>query len=84
MRTVPRTSFILAIVLVPLVLAAIPRTALAQTDEIQVYDAEIEEPASFNIMVHNNFTPDGRRLRPFPGDIIPNDSDNGAAEWRTA
>jgi hypothetical protein len=62
-------------------LAAIPRTALAQTDEIQVYDAEIEEPGVVNIMVHNNFTPDGRKAPAFPGDIIPNDSDNGAAEW---
>jgi len=55
--------------------------AHAQTDEIQVYDAEIEEPGVFNIMVHNNFTPIGRQTPVFPGGIIPNDSDNGAAEW---
>jgi hypothetical protein len=63
------------------VFAAIPVATRAQTDEIQVYDAEIAEPGIFNLMVHNNFTPIGRTTPAFPGAIIPNDSDNGAAEW---
>ena len=46
--------------------AAIPAVAHAQTDEIQVYDAEIEEVGKFNIMVHSNFTPIGRKTPDFP------------------
>ena len=53
----------------------------AQTDEIQVYDAEIAEPGTFNLMVHTNFTPVGRKEPAFPGAIIANNSVNGAAEW---
>src|SRR5579862_9711475 len=59
----------------------LPALALAQTDEIQVYDAEIAEPGIFNLMVHTNFTPIGRKTPVFPGAIIPDDSVNGAAEW---
>ncbi|HLJ23894.1 MAG TPA: hypothetical protein VKT71_07270 [Candidatus Acidoferrales bacterium] len=62
-------------------LFASPAKMLAQTDEIQVYDAEIEDQGKFNIMVHNNFTPIGRKTPDFPGGIIPNHSDNGAVEW---
>ncbi len=64
-----------------LALFALPTTTFAQTDEIQVYDAEIEELGKFNVMVHNNFTPAGRTTPDFPGGIIPNHSDNGAVEW---
>jgi hypothetical protein len=72
---------ICAIVLTFVSLLAVSKTSLAQTDEIQVYDAEIEEPGVFNLMVHTNFTPIGRKTPVFPGAIIPNDSVNGAAEW---
>jgi len=34
-------------------------SAFAQTDEIQVYDAEIAETGVLNLMVHNNYTLDG-------------------------
>jgi hypothetical protein len=63
------------------VLLAAPVAALAQTDEIQVYDAEIAEPGVFNLMIHTNYTPIGRKTPAFPGGIIPNHSVNGAAEW---
>jgi len=53
----------------------------AQTDEIQVYDAEIAEQGVFNLMIHTNFTPIGRKTADFPGGIIPDRSVNGAAEW---
>lgn len=56
-------------------------TSSAQTDEIQVYDAEIADPGVFNLMVHSNFTPIGRKEPVFPGAIVANDSVNGAAEW---
>ena len=35
----------------------------------------------FNLEMHTNFTPIGRKTPDFPGGIIPNDSVNGAAEW---
>jgi hypothetical protein len=48
------------LVVVGFVLAAISPGAHGQTDEIQVYDAEIAEPGVFNLMVHTNFTSIGR------------------------
>jgi hypothetical protein len=64
-----------------LALLGAPLTIRAQTDEIQVYDAEIAAPGIFNLMIHTNFTPVGRKTPDFPGAIIANDSVNGAAEW---
>jgi hypothetical protein len=58
-----------------------PLAVFAQTDEIQVYDAEIADPGVFNLMIHTNFTPIGRKKADFAGGIIPNNSVNGAAEW---
>jgi hypothetical protein len=66
--------------LAALVLIAAP-AALAQTDEIQVYDAEIAEPGVVNLMIHSNFAPIGRKTPSFPRAVVPNDSENGAAEW---
>ena len=56
-------------------------TALGQTDEIQVYDAQIAESGVINLMVHSNFTPVGRKQPAFPDAIIANDSINGTVEW---
>jgi hypothetical protein len=56
-------------------------TAFAQTDEIQVYDAEIADPGVLNLMVHNNFTPDGLKTARFPGGLVPNGTLNGVPEW---
>ena len=58
-----------------------PASACAQTDEIQVYDAEIAEPGVFNLMIHTNSIPIGRKNPDFPGAIIADHSVNGAAEW---
>jgi len=55
--------------------------ARAQTDEIQVYDAEIAEPGVFNLEVHNNYTPDGLNVPRFPGGLVPNHTLNGVPEW---
>jgi len=55
--------------------------AFAQTDEIQVYDAEIAAPGVFNLMVHNNFTPSGLKTPRFPGGLVPNQTLNGVPEW---
>jgi len=73
MNTIQK-AFIPIIAFVTIALAVVPRAALAQTDEIQVYDAEIEEVGKFNVEVHNNFTPIGRTSPDFPGGIIPNHS----------
>ena len=79
--TILQKAFTPALALLVVALAAVPKTAFAQTDEIQVYDAEIENQGKFNVMVHSNFTPIGRTKPDFPGGIIPNDSVNGAVEW---
>src|SRR5579862_3452602 len=60
---------------------AVARPAFAQTDEIQVYDAEVADPGKVNVMVHSNYTPIGRKTADFPGGIIPDHSVNGAVEW---
>jgi len=56
-------------------------TAWAQTDEIQVYDANIAEVGKFNLEDHNNFTPDGAKNPAFPGAVISNHALVGTAEW---
>ncbi len=74
-------TFVPALVLIAAVLTIAPKAVRAQTDEIQVYDAEIEDQGKFNVEVHSNFTPIGRTTPDFPGGIIPNHSVNGAVEW---
>jgi hypothetical protein len=64
-----------------LLLAFWPVSASAQTDEIQVYDAQIAEPGVFNLMVHNNFAPQGLKTPRFPGGLVPNQTLNGVPEW---
>jgi hypothetical protein len=62
-------------------LVVAPGVAFGQTDEIQVYDAAIAETGKFNLMVHNNFTPDGRRTPAFPGGVESDRALVGVAEW---
>lgn len=64
-----------------LVLVCWSASASAQTDEIQVYDAAIAGPGTFNLMVHNNFTPSGLKTPRFPGGLVPNQTLNGVPEW---
>ena len=60
----------------------LPATAAdAQTDEIQVYDAEINNPGVFSLQLHNNYTPIGRKRPDFMGGIAPNHTLNGVPEW---
>jgi hypothetical protein len=58
-----------------------PGAVHAQTDEIQVYDAQIAAPGVFNLTWHNNYTPDGRITPDYPGGIVPNHTLNGVPEW---
>ena len=53
----------------------------AQTDEIQVYDAEIAAPGQLNLTWHNNYTPSGRSAAAFPDGVVPNHAVNGVPEW---
>jgi hypothetical protein len=53
----------------------------AQTDEIQVYDAQIVELGHWNLTWHNNFTPSGRLQPDFPGGVVPDHALNGVPEW---
>jgi hypothetical protein len=53
----------------------------AQTDEIQVYNAEIAAPGVFNLTLHDNYTPNGLKRPAFPGAIVSNQSFNGVPEW---
>jgi len=63
------------------VLLGAPVASLAQTDEIQVYDANIAEKGKFNLMIHNNFTPVGLKEPAFPGALESNHALVGVAEW---
>jgi hypothetical protein len=67
--------------LIALLLVLWPTIAFAQTDEIQVYDAEIADPGVFNLMVHNNYTFDGLKVPRFPGGLVPDHTLNGVPEW---
>ena len=55
--------------------------ANAQTDEIQVYDAEITDAGKSNLTWHNNYTVSGHETPEFPGGIVPHHSLNGVPEW---
>jgi hypothetical protein len=70
-----------ALLITAIALAASPAVTLAQTDEIQVYDAAIEDQGKFNLMLHNNFTPKGRATPAFPDAVISNHALVGVAEW---
>jgi hypothetical protein len=64
-----------------LAVCSFPGIARAQTDEIQVYDAEITAQGKFNLTWHNNFTPSGRTEPAFPGGLVPDHALNGVPEW---
>lgn len=54
---------------------------IAQTDEIQVYDAAIAPTGAFDLTLHDNFTPSGNTAPRFRGGIVPDHALNGVAEW---
>ena len=56
---------------------SIPSAALAQGDEIQVYDGGLAPVGVFNLTVHNNFTPKGIKEPAFPGAVTADKSWNG-------
>ncbi len=76
----PRNA-LAALVAVLLVWLGGGASAPAQTDEIQVYDATIDETHQFSVEFHNNYTPIGRTQPEFPGGVVPNHALNGVPEW---
>lgn len=60
---------------------ALPALAAAQGDEIQVYDGGLAAVGTFNLTVHNNYTPNGIKEPSFPGAVVAHQSWNGVPEW---
>jgi len=60
---------------------ALPAKALAQADEIQVYDGSLAAVGVFNLTLHNNYTPKGIDTPSFSGGVTPDNSLNGVPEW---
>jgi hypothetical protein len=80
LKTVQRINMrVLAFIAIAWIAA--PAAALAQTDEIQVYDGGLADVGKFNLTLHSNFTPKGLKTPAFPGAITSDKSFNGAAEW---
>jgi hypothetical protein len=69
------------VVAVLALIVAVPSIAVAQTDEIQVYDGGLAPKGVFNLTLHNNFTPDGLKDPAFPGSNTSDKSLNGVPEW---
>ena len=62
-------------------LLAVPARALAQADEVQVYDGGIAPRGVFNLTIHNNWIAKGVTTPAFPGGVTPDRSLNGVPEW---
>ena len=56
-------------------------SAVAQTDEIQVYDGGIAARGIFSLTLHNNFVVSGLETPAFPGGVTADRSWNGVPEW---
>jgi hypothetical protein len=81
MTLFPKTNMLFALVLAAVGLFGRPAVSMAQTDEIQVYDAAIADQGKFNLMMHSNFTPKGRTTPAFPDAVVSNHAFVGVAEW---
>src|SRR5258708_39406759 len=77
----PKTNMLFAFMVLAIGVFGRPAVSMAQTDEIQVYDAAIAEQGKFNLMIHSNFTPKGRTTPAFPDAVISNHAFVGVAEW---
>jgi hypothetical protein len=62
-------------------LAFLPGAAMAQSDEIQVYDGGLAPVGTFNLTLHNNYTPSGLTEPAFPGAVVSNHAWVGVPEW---
>ncbi len=50
-------------------------------DEIQVYNAEINDPGQFSLQLHGNYVIDGIKTPDFPRGVAPNHAFNGTPEF---
>jgi hypothetical protein len=64
-----------------LLLLASCGSALAVTDEIQVYTGDIAAPGVVSLTWHNNYTPNGLKLPDFPGGLVDNHAYSSVTEW---
>jgi hypothetical protein len=55
--------------------------AVIATDEIQVYNAEINRPGEVTLQLHGNQIVSGRTSAEFPGGLVPEGSFNGTPEF---
>ncbi len=62
-------------------LASLSASAWATTDEIQVYNAEINDPGQWSIEVHNNYAIKAARQPGHPGGMVPDGALNGTPEF---
>lgn len=68
--------------LVAAVLSTTGRATTSQAaDEIQVYNAEVNEPGEFSLQLHGNYVFNGSRLPEFPGGVAPHHAFNGTPEF---
>lgn len=67
--------------MIGLAATAFANAALAQSDEIQVYDGALASPGSITLTLHNNYTPDGLKTPAFPGGVVSDHSLNGVPEF---
>jgi hypothetical protein len=56
-------------------------SGLRAEDEIQVYNAEINEPGKWSVQSHMNYAIVGRKQAEFPGGLIPNHTLEGTPEF---
>jgi hypothetical protein len=69
------------IAVVALILLTGSDRAFAQADEIQVYDGGLAPVGTFNLTLHNNFTPQGVKVPAFRGAVVSDKSFNGVPEF---
>jgi hypothetical protein len=53
---------------------------VAAADEIQVYNADINDPGHWSLQLHANYAAKGRRAPLFPGGMVPDGAVNGTPE----
>jgi hypothetical protein len=70
-----------AVALTLLALLAVPAVAVAQSDEIQVYDGGLAGKGVFNLTLHTNLIASGIKTPAFPGAVAADKSLNGVPEW---
>lgn len=70
----------LALLAAPLI-AAHPTISSATTDEIQVYNADINDPGKWSLQLHNNYAIKAQRTPDHPGGMVPDGALNGTPEF---